>query len=101
MPLPVPFIAAGPAPVALTPYDVIVKVSPMVIDDVIVAVPDADADKADADIGVKMPDGTMLSAAVDDELMVVLGGVAGEVPVINGVGVIFVLFIDALSTTAG
>ena len=101
VPLCVPFIARGPEPVALTPYDVIVKVSPMVIDDVIVAVPDADADKAEADIGVKMPDGTTLLAGVDDELMVTLDGVTDEVPVINGVGVILVLLIDAPSTTAG
>ena len=75
----------------------------MVIDDVIVAVPDADADadKAEADIGVKRPDGTMLLAAVDDELMVVLAGVTEEVPVIKGVGVIFVLSTDAPSATAG
>ena len=100
VPLFVPFIAPGPEPVALTPYDVIVKVSPMVIDDVIVAVPDADADKAEADIGVKMPDGTMLSAAVEDELIVALNGVTDGVPVINSVGVILVLLIDAPSTTA-
>ena len=98
VPLLVPFIAPGPEPVALTPYDVIVRVSPMVIDDVIVAVPDADADKAEADIGVKIPDGTMLSAAVDDELMVALDRVTEEVPVINGVGVTLVLLIDAPST---
>ena len=101
VPLPVPFIALGLDPVALTPYDVIVKVSPMVIDDVIVAVPDPDADKAEADNGVKMPDWTMLSAAVDDELMVVLDGITEEVSVIEGVGVTFVLLIDAPSTTAG
>ena len=75
----------------------------MVIDDVIVAVPDADADadKAEADIGVKRPDGTMLFAAVDDELLVVLAGVTEEVLVIKGVGVIFVLSTDAPSATAG
>ena len=87
VPLPVPFIVLGLEPVVLSPYDVIVKVLPMVIDDVIVAVPDPDADKAEADIGVKMPDWTVLSAAVDDELMVVLGGIAEEVPVVKGVGV--------------
>ena len=101
MTLPVPFTAPGLEAVALTPYEVVVKVSPMVIDDVIVAVPDPDADNAEADIGVKIPDGIMLSAAVDDELMVVLDGVAEEDPVIKGVGVIIVLLVDATSITAG
>ena len=101
VPLPVPFVAPGLEPVALIPYEVVVKVAPMVIDEVIVAVPDPDADKAEADIGVKMPDGTMLSAVDDDELVVLLDGVTEEDPVIKGAGVIFVLLVDALSTTAG
>ena len=73
----------------------------MVIEDVIVAVPDPDADKADADIGVKMPDGTMLSTAVDNELMVALDWVTEEDPLINGVVVILGLIVDGPSTTAG
>ncbi len=73
----------------------------MVIDDVIVAVPDSDADKAEADIGVKMPDGTMLSTTVDDESMVVLDGVTEENPLIKSVGVILGLVVNGLSTTAG
>ena len=101
VPLPVPFIIPGLELGALAPYDVIVRVSPMVIDDVIGAVPDADADKAEADMGVKRPDGTVLLVAVDDELMAVLAGVTEEVPVIRGVGVKFVLSTDAPSTTAG
>lgn len=101
MPLPVPFIAPGLEPVALTQYEVIVRVSPMVIDEVIVAVPDPDANKAEADIGVKMPDRTMLSAVVNDELMVVLDGVTKEDPVIKGAGVIFVLLVEAPLTKAG
>ena len=73
----------------------------MVIDEVIVAVPDPDANKAEADIGVKMPDGTMLSAVFNDELMVVLDGVRKEDPVIKGAGVIFVLLVEAPLTKAG
>ena len=100
VPLPVPFIAPGLEAVALAPYEVIVKVSPMVIDDVIVAAPDPDADKAEADIGVKMPDGTMLSVAADNKLIAVLDGITEEDLLIRDVGVILGLLVDAPSITA-
>ena len=100
VPLPVPFIAPRLEAVALAPYEVIVKVSPIVIDDVIVAAPDPDADKAEADIGVKMPDGTMLSVAADNGLIVVLDGVTEEDPIIKDVGVILGLLADSPSTIA-
>lgn len=85
---------------ALTPYEVIVNVSPIVIDDVIVAAPDPDADKAEADIGVKMPDGTMLSVAADNGLIGALDGVTDEEPLMKDVGVILGLLVDAPSTIA-
>lgn len=100
VPLPVPFIAPGLEAVALAPYEVIVKVSPMIMDDVIVAAPDPDADKAEADIGVKMPDGTMLSVAADKGLIVALVGLTEEDPLIQDVGLIPGLLADAPSTTA-
>ena len=100
VPLPVPFIAPGFEAVALAPYEVIVKVSPIVIDDVIVAAPDPDADKAEADIGVKMPDGTMLSVPADNGLVVALDGLTEEDLLIKDVGLIFGLFADAPSTIA-
>ena len=100
VPLPVPFIVPGLGADALAPYEVIVKVSPIVIDDVIVAAPEPDADKAEADIGVKMPDGTMLSVAADNGLIVVVDGATGEDLLINGVGVTLGLLADAPSTIA-
>ena len=101
VPLPVPFIAPGLEADALAPYEVIVKVWPIVIDDVIVAAPDPDTDRAEADIGVKMPEGTMLSVATDDRLIVVLDRVIGEDPLIKGAGVTLGLLADAPSTIAG
>lgn len=100
VPLPVPFIAPGLIAVALAPYEVIVKVSPIVIDDVIVAAPDPDADKAEADIGVKMPDGTMLLVAAENGFTMVLDGVTEEDPLIKDVGVMLGLLADAPSTIA-
>ena len=100
VPLPVPFIVPGLEAVALAPYEVIVKVSPIVIDDVIVAAPDPDADKAEADIGVKMPDGTMLSVAADNGLIVALDGLTEEDPLIKDVGLTLGLLAEAPSTTA-
>ena len=98
VPLPVPFIAPGLEADALAPYEVIVKVSPKVTDDVMVAAPGPGADKAEADIGVKIPDGTMMSFAADNGLIVVLDGVTAEDPLINGVGVALGLLADAPST---
>ena len=98
VPLLVPFIAPGVEAVVLAPYEVIVNVSPIVIDDVIVAAPDPDADKAEAEIGVKMPDGTMLSVAADNGLIVALDGVTEEDPLMKDVGAILGLLADAPST---
>ena len=100
VPLPVPFMAPELEADALAPYDVIVNVSPIVIDDVIVAAPDPAADKAEADIGMKIPEGTILSVAADNGLIAVLDGVKNEDPLVNDVGVILGLLVDAPSTIA-
>ena len=100
VPLPVPFIAPRLEAVALAPYEVIVRVSPIVIDDVMVAAPDPDADKAEADIGVKMPDGTMLSVTADNGLIVALDGLTEEDPLIKDAGLTLGVLADAPSITA-